>query len=63
MCRLEDQDQAEGADREIKTRLSASAITDYRGWKDALRRSFGPPRFVEMKIGAAEIYPNLFEKE
>ncbi len=41
----------------------ASAITDYRDWQDALRRSFGRPRFVEMTLDARDIYPNLDEKE
>ncbi len=40
-----------------------SALSDYRGWQEALRQSYGPPRFVEMKISARDIYPNLVEKE
>lgn len=35
----------------------ASAVEDYRAWKQVLTASFGPPKFVPMAIEAKHIYP------
>jgi hypothetical protein len=36
-----------------------SAIEDYRAWRQVLKDSFGPPRFVEMPITFSDVYPDV----
>lgn len=35
---------------------ATTALEDYRGWKQALEASFGPPTFVPMPFSASDIY-------
>jgi hypothetical protein len=34
-----------------------SAIADYQTWRQVLRDSFGPPRFVELPVSSSDVYP------
>jgi hypothetical protein len=36
---------------------SGSAIEDYRAWRQALKDSFGPRRFLELPISSSDVYP------
>jgi hypothetical protein len=36
-----------------------SAIADYRAWRQVLRDSFGPPRFLELPVSFDDVYPDV----
>jgi hypothetical protein len=36
-----------------------SAIADYRAWRQVLRDSFGPPRFIELPVSFTDVYPGV----
>ncbi len=38
---------------------AATAVDDYRGWKEALKASFGPPKFVPMNVSVSHVYKEI----
>jgi hypothetical protein len=40
-----------------------SAIADYRAWRQVLKDSFGPPRFLELPVAFGDVYPDVCTQE
>jgi len=43
--------------RFLRLPSSGSAIEDYRAWRQALKDSFGPRRFMELPFSSSDVYP------